>query len=226
MYIAVSITGQTLDQALKDIEVAEKKQPDILELRIDFMQDLSESALDKLIAACSLPVIVTNRHKSEAGPDPRAGFDGPEEQRIAYLQQAIALGAEHIDIEACHYHASHYSPSDKRKTNLIVSYHDFIQTPERLIDMYKAIQRRVKKTAIIKFATQANTPEDVRRMMELIEYANAQHTPIIGICMGELGRETRLHRGNYLTFACLSEEQASAGGQYTVEQIREKLAKR
>jgi len=225
MYIAVSIIGQTSDQALKNIEQAVSQNPDMLELRIDYMQDLSEKALDRLIAECSLPVIVTNRHKDEAGFDPRAGFKGSEEQRIAYLQQAIALGAEHIDIEArkyrSHYQLGKLRTDFKQRSNLIVSYHDFTQTPERLIDMYKAIQRSVKEADIIKFATQANTPEDVKRMIELIEQADKD---IIGICMGELGRETRLHPKNYLTFACLSEEQASAGGQYTVGQIRERLS--
>ena len=215
MYIAASITGQTLDQALKNIEAAVSQQPDILELRIDYMKDLSEKALDRLLAACELPVIVTNRHRDESGPDPKAGFKGLEIRRIAYLKQAIDRRAAYVDVEARHYH-----PFEKQTTKLIVSYHDFDKTPENLTSRYKMI-KSLSNADIAKFATKAVSEEDVRRMIELIEQAD---TPIIGICMGELGERTRLHPGNYLTFACLTKEQASAPGQFTVEQIREKLS--
>jgi len=50
----------------------------------------------------------------------------------------------------------------------------------------------------------------------LIEHANK---PIIGICMGEFGKKTRLHPKNYLTFACLPGK-ASASGQITIDEIR------
>jgi 3-dehydroquinate dehydratase len=52
-------------------------------------------------------------------------------------------------------------------------------------------------------------------MISLIEKADKN---LIGISMGELGKRTRLHLKNYLTFACLPGK-ASAPGQYIIDEI-------
>jgi len=217
VYIAVAITSTTSDQELKDIDLATSQDPDMIELRIDYLKDLNEHTLEKLLRHCKLPVVVTNRHKNEAGSDSNAGFRGSEDQRIGYLEQAIALGAEYVDIEGrC------YRVLDKKKTQLIVSYHDFEKTPANLEGLYKSI-KNITTADVIKFATKANSEEDVRRIIAVIEQANKDNIPIIGIGVGELGEKTRLHKGNYVTYACLTPEQASAPGQFTVAQLRERL---
>lgn len=204
MRIAVPITASNMNDALKDIREA-SELGDIVELRIDYME---RPDLDLLLAACRIPAIVTNRAKDEGG-----SFGGTEEERISYLKKAIDLGAAYVDIEF-----RHYVELDKKKTKLIVSYHNFEQTPANLEDIY---QRIVETNAdIVKICTKANTEEDVHRITQLLEHSRVE---MIGTCIGELGKRTRLHPKNYLTFASLTREKSSAPCQYTVAEIREAL---
>lgn len=244
VYIVVSIKVQTLDQALIDMQKAESKQPDILELRLDYMPKLNEKALDILLECAALPVIATIRYKSEAGPDPEAGFRGSEEERAAYLKQAIERGAAYVDIEGSRYESikpymlnQGEKRINKRKTKLIISYHDFEKTPTSMIWLYQMFVNNIASADIVKMAVQANSEDDYKRIVATIEQVNKEierakreieqgkeHVkpalPFIGIGMGEHGEKTRLHPGNYLTYACLEKGEGTAVGQYTVEEMR------
>lgn len=205
MRIAIPITASTMDEALEDIDKA-AEVADIIELRIDYMQNPD---LERLLAHSSLPKIVTNRTQYEGGK-----FQGSEEKRIAYLQEAISLGVEYVDIEL-----NHFRPLDKKSTRLIVSYHNFEQTPEDLDEIYKRIVN--KGADIVKIATKAQNYEDNLRMLNLI--ANSDRDTI-GICMGKEGIITRVLGpvyGGYLTFASLGEGKSSAPGQLTADELRE-----
>lgn len=64
--ICTSVTAITVDGMLKEIGEAAALQADLVELRLDFLQDLSEpgTALTTLLKACNaanLPSIVTYR---------------------------------------------------------------------------------------------------------------------------------------------------------------------
>lgn len=206
MKIAIPITAQTMDEALRDIDHA-SEFADIIELRIDYLQN---PELDRLIRNCSKPVIVTNRTKLEGGK-----FTGSEEQRIASLQEAIDLGAAYIDIEA-----DYFQPLNKKSTTIIVSHHNFEQTP----DLDTLTQKFSDKNAdIVKIATKARTYEDSLRMLQFISKYKQSGQEIIGICMGQEGIITRILGplyGSYLTFASLDQGKASAPGQLTVRELR------
>lgn len=198
MKTAVAITAKTLEEALKDAQIAKNCGADLVELRIDYMNNPD---LRKLIPGAGLPVIVTNRCKEEGGY-----FDGCEEHRIAYLMAAASLYAAYLDIELRHMPGEF----DKKASKIIISYHNFSETPSNLKDIYREIL--YKGPDIIKIATMANNKSDVNRMIDLIESADK---PIIGIGMGELGWKTREHPKNYLTYKCLPGK-ASAPGQKTI----------
>ncbi len=205
MKIAVPITARTMDEALTDMDEA-SKAADIIELRIDYMGNPN---IERLLAQSTVPKIVTNRTWLEGGM-----FEGSDRERIAYLEEAIELGAEYIDIEL-----QHYQHLSKRKTKKIVSYHNFELTPTNLDDIYKRIAD--KNPDIVKIATKANSTRDSLRMLELIAQADKD---IIGICMGEKGIMTRVYGpsvGGYLTFASLGDGKASAPGQMSVEELRQ-----
>lgn len=64
--ICTSITASTVEAFLQEIKEASSTGVDILELRLDFLQDFEpDRDLDKLMGACSLPYIVTYRPKWE-----------------------------------------------------------------------------------------------------------------------------------------------------------------
>ncbi len=205
MKIAIPITSESMDEALRDMDKA-AKVADIIELRIDYMSDPN---LERLLKHSQTLKIVTNRTKYEGGR-----FQGSEEQRVAYLEQAIVLGAEYVDIELDHYHQL-----EKVNTKLIVSHHNFNETPKNLDDIYQRIAG--KNPDIIKIATKANSLEDSLRMLSIIARANRD---IIGICMGQAGMITRVYGpviGGYLTFASLGEGKSSALGQMNVNELRQ-----
>ena len=202
MKVFVPITAKTVEEAIADIKEVKSSIADGLELRLDY---LSKIDLATLLYECGrFPVIVTNRHRDEGGY-----FQGREEERISYLSRAAELGATYVDIEY-----RHRLPFDKKKSKLIISYHNFQETPANLREIYKKIVKA--KPDIVKIVTRANTEDDSKRMIRLIERARK---PIIGICMGELGVSTRKHEWNYLTFAALNEEKRSAPGQLTLEEM-------
>jgi len=205
MKIAIPITASNIEDALKDIEEA-SEVADVIELRIDYM---NQPDLERLLSSSKVPIIVTNRARNEGGH-----FKGTEKERLNYLKRAISLRAAYVDIEL-----SHYVRFKKRKKKVIVSYHNFDETPANLYEIYQKLLE--KNEDIVKIVTQANTEQDVNRMIELLEDSEAD---MIEICMGELGQRTRLHSKNYLTFASLNREKESAPGQFTIEEIKRVLS--
>ena len=205
MRIAIPITAASMDEALRDMDKA-AEVADIIELRIDYM---SAPNLKRLLQHSQTPKIVTNRNQYEGGH-----FQGSEQERIAYLQEAISLGVEYVDIELDYFH-----PLERARTKLIVSHHNFDKTPENLETIYKRI---VDKDAdIVKIATKAQNYQDSLRMLDLI--SNSERG-IIGVCMGREGAMTRIFGpvcGGYLTFASLGEGKSSAPGQLTVYELKQ-----
>jgi 3-dehydroquinate dehydratase/shikimate dehydrogenase len=127
-------------------------------------------------------------------------------------------GAEYLDVES--YIFSNYGPFQKQK--LIISHHDFKETPQNLKELHRKMSD--SHADIVKIATRANSPDDCSRMLDIIALSEK---PTIGICMGPLGVGTRVLGplfGGYLTFASLSNEKASAPGQLTVEELRSRWA--
>jgi 3-dehydroquinate dehydratase/shikimate dehydrogenase len=206
MKIAVPVTATRHKEAGKDLEEVVKAKADIVELRIDYFENPSPN-LEVLITKCKnsrIPVIITNRAKDEGGY-----FSGTEGERTGLLRESVCYCPEYVDIEF-----NHMVIMPKYLSKIIVSYHNFNETPQDLKGIYNKI---IDTNAdIVKIAVKANYEEDVARMISLIEYADK---PIIGISMGELGKKTRLHPKNYLTFACLPGK-ASAPGQFEIDEIR------
>jgi len=206
--IAVPITAPLMEDALGDIQEA-SEVADIIELRLDYM---SNPNLERLVEASTIPVIVTNRHPDEGGKNKII----TEKERINYLQRACHLGVKYVDMELGHFH----DLDRKATTRLIVSYHNFDETPQNLDVIYKTIFD--KGADIVKIATKANSYDDSRRMLNLIADKHNE-MDIIGICMGEKGTITRVLGpvyGGYLTFASLDKGKASAPGQLSVHELK------
>lgn len=207
--IAVPVIASTMEGALADIDAA-AAAAEIVELRIDYMKERPD--LERLVRHSTKPIIVTNRHRAEGGE-----FQGTEEKRTAYLQQAVDLGAAYVDIELNYFHPLTRNP----KTLLIVSYHNFGETPENLLEIYAQIVN--KGANIAKIVTMAQSPNDSPRMLDLVARVSQAGGNIIGLCMGEEGKSTRIlspARGGYLTYAPLSVDGASAPGQLTVAELK------
>ncbi len=199
---------------------------DVLELRMDLLAD---GEIKELLAAVrnSAPlakVVVTNRAV-------RADDFRDEERRVGVLLDAVSLGADFIDIEletaAVWVERLRASiAAHGRRTELIVSHHDFQRTPAR-----RTLEGYVKQcisagAQIVKIVTWARVPEDNLAVLGLIPYARRRHTDIVAFCMGEEGRASRVIApllGGLFTFASLERGAESAAGQLTVAEMNEIL---
>lgn len=224
--LCVSIHVETLPQALRDALSAAEGGADLVELRIDLLQDPEE--VRRLVRECPLPCIVTCRPTSEGGL-----CDLSDQERIPLLEAAALEGASYIDIELASYQRSanlrqkvHFnagSPLDmtaprEKRSGLIVSAHDFASRPVRLHNLIE--EMNVSGGDVNKIAWQART---IRENVEAFELLQARLKPTIALCMGEAGLLSRVLApkfGAFLTFAALHEGQVTAPGQPTLDDLK------
>src|SRR4030042_1466191 len=99
-YLAVPIAAKDLDQARQQIKAALTSGAEILELRTDYLENLTGDLVKKLIIDAksanqqSVPIIVTCRDRKQGGA--RAY---PKQLRIDILAEAVRNGCDFIDCE-------------------------------------------------------------------------------------------------------------------------------
>ena len=212
--ICIPIVGPTQNKSLEDIAMAEPLA-DFLELRLDLMKDYD---LGALLQAATKPCIVTNRTKREGGQ-----FAGTEEERVNILKKAMDAGAEYVDIETS-------TPKELlkpflesgHKSKIILSYHNFTDTPEELEHLYKIMCEM--PADVIKIVTYARDITNNLAVFKLIYRAKKDDKKIIALCMGERGEISRILSpllGGFLTFGSLETGKESAPGQITAVKLRD-----
>ena len=203
--ICVPIVARTNRAARADLARA-AALADIAELRLDYLQEPPD--LEFLLADRPCPVIVTNRAPRQGG-----FFEGGEVERVALLREAVFEGVEYIDIE----HDAVGRLRERLGTKVIVSYHNFEETP---LDLHRIAQNLLGAGGdIIKVATYARDVSDTVRLCQL---ASDIGVPKIILGMGPRGVATRILArkfGSFLTYAALAAGKASAPGQPTVREL-------
>jgi len=204
--ICVPITASSNDRAKADLREA-ALVGDLAELRIDFLSEPPRLAY--LLEGRPCPVIVTNRPARQGG-----FFTGSEPERVAFLKEAVQLGAEYVDIE----YDAVGRLGDKLATQVIVSYHDFERTPT---DLRRIAQMLLGAGGdIIKIATYAT---DVTDIFRLCQFSHDIGVPAILVGMGTKGVATRILArkfAGYLTYAALRKDEGSAPGQLTALELK------
>ncbi len=202
---------------VREALAAAARLADGAELRLDYLQESYNLA--SLLAERPCPVIVTNRPTREGGY-----YTGDEEARIRPLQEACALGAEYVDVEAdsiglLRAGLEGISLPDVR-TKIIVSHHDFRAMPP---DLWEVHQRQQSLGAdVVKVAAMAHRLGDAIAILELLARAEV---PTIAIAMGEHGLASRVWALRFpschLTYAAPDGERNTAPGQVSVSMMRE-----
>ena len=206
--ICTSIQNKELSQIqalLQQLEMAE--------IRLDRCA-LEEEDVDLLFGESDVPLIATCRLAEE-----------PQAPEI--LENAIQAGAKYVDLEmeapaavgrrireACRSYG----------TVLIRSYHNYECTPPREVLLSILERARTFGGEVVKIVTTATSPADNDIILSL--YEAAAPGTLVAFCMGEAGRPSRLEalkRGAPFTYACLSQEEATAPGQWTTEEMRQAL---
>ncbi len=201
---------------------AAREGADAIEIRIDLINHPADSLCQlvrELKETTELPIIATNRMSAEDGQ-----FTGSEEDRIAILLSVLEI-ADSVDIELRadrKYRDMVVNRAKDLGKRVIVSYHDFSETPdtetmqEILSDCFAA------GADIAKLATTPNSYRDALRLLELTLDCAPRSVCIIG--MGGFGAHTRLVApiyGSALAYASVGA--ATAPGQLKIQELRDML---
>ena len=215
--VCAVIAEPTVEAAQKAISRA-AGIADLIELRLDYLGDFdftNPAALGPLLAGDHPPVIITCRSVEEGG---KQAVDHPV--RLKLLVEGARQFADYCDIEAAHYaQAANLSPDLSR---LIVSYHNFEETPAALEAIYDRIT--ALPAAVHKIVIHARTIADSLAVFRLLDRARSEGRKLIAIAMGEAGIVTRVlgpSRGSFLTYAALAPGRESAAGQLTCDELGE-----
>jgi 3-dehydroquinate dehydratase type I len=188
---------------------------DLIELRADYLRG---AKLALLLENRQKPFIVTHRSKEEGGK-----YKGEERKRLSFLQEAIDLGADYIDVELATERSSLQGLiRNKRGTQVILSFHDFRRTPSPK-ELQRLFGQMIRLGAdVIKIVPFAKSWEDNLNILSLIPFAKARRQKIVAFCMGEKGKISRIFSpflGAAWTYASLNQSRASAPGQLTVREL-------
>jgi 3-dehydroquinate dehydratase/shikimate dehydrogenase len=214
--ICAVITQETLEAARAALLDA-ARCADLAEVRLDYLRDFDFSdpgLLRPLLEGRPLPVILTCRAFSEGG---RQMVDEPA--RLRLLVEGAKAGADYCDIEyASIREALRFAPDPSR---LIVSHHNFDQTPADIQRVYEEL--RAVDAAVLKIAVQANRISDTLAIFKLLDRAQSEGRNLIALGMGQSGLITRAlgpSRGSFLTYGSLGRGRESASGQPTCEELK------
>jgi 3-dehydroquinate dehydratase / shikimate dehydrogenase len=215
--ICAVITEETVDAARLAISRA-AGIADLIELRLDYLRDFdfTEPAnLSPLVKDKPLPMIITCRAISEGGVQ-----HVDDEKRLRLLVEGARRMADYCDIEAAYYDAAAKLSPDL--TRLIISYHNFTDTPSDLDSIYD--QMTALPAAIHKIVTRANSIEDSLAVFRLLDRARIDGRNMIALAMREPGLMTRIigpSRGCFLTYGSVESGRESAPGQPGCNELRD-----
>lgn len=215
MMICVVIVGPTYEKAFEQLTKA-AAVANLVELRLDYFKSLEIDALKTLRSSFSIPMIFTLRSLSQGGR-----YSLSEEKRFEDIRHLLKLEPEYFDIET-HVPLSFIQEISSLypKVKLILSYHNFFQTPTDLQLLYQ----EMKKTPahFYKIAVMAKTRIDAWKLMR---WAKQLDPKLIALSMGDYGQISRILApiiGCPLTYAALDEDLKSAPGQLTAQIFKER----
>lgn len=222
--ITVGFTDNNNVEELKMLK--QHKKLDVAEIRVDMFENMSlstvQNELNKFKSA-NIPTILTVRPEHEGGMWKRS-----EKERVNLISSCLN-NVDAIDIEL-----SSLNQDDKGlitsmlekkpvDTKLIISYHNFSETPS-FENVSKIISDISSKQAdLIKVACQLNSMEDLNTLTKILQENTHKNLIIIG--MGNYGLLTRLSfpaYGSLLTFA-YAKGMPTAPGQIHLDDMVEKL---
>lgn len=150
---------------------------------------------------------------------------GDEDRQKEALLTALRAGAHYVDLEREAGESQFAAIREATRTagsKLIVSFHDYLNTPPR--ETLAAIVNECFKRGadIVKIACRAESMADSARLLGLLE----QLRPLVVIGMGEAGKITRIVGpllGSLWSYAAVSEGKESAEGQLSADVCEELL---
>ena len=204
--IVTSIQNKELQEILDLLPGLE-----MAEIRLDRCA-LDDEDIEQLFSGSDVPLIATCRLTEES-------------QAPQLLELAIKAGAKYVDLEMEAPAAVGRRIREACRewgTVLIRSYHNFENTPD--LPVLQSLVERARQFGgeVVKIVTTAVSEADNDTVKAL--YQDALPGTLVAFCMGEKGRASRLEalkQGAPFSYACLTEEEATAPGQWTAKAMQE-----
>ena len=182
--LCVTVTATTMADLVRQRDAASAvvrgaaRGDDLVELRLDGVSDPDVGAA---LAGRRSPVVITCRPTWEGG-----AFSGSEEERRRLLADALAAGAEYVDVEArAGFDGLLKSTEGKR---IVLSWHDFDALPADLDERIRSM--KATGAEIVKVAATTSRLADCVTLLEVSKpFANRG---VIVLGMGEHGTVTRV----------------------------------
>lgn len=217
---------------MAELDVVLPKRPDLLEWRVDFFQQIGNTA-DIIATAMAIknrthgiPLLFTRRSSVEGGENISlteaqviAMYTSVcESKAIDLIDYELANGAAHIAQVRAAANANH--------VQLVLSFHHFSATPDLETLSSKFLTAEQLGADVAKVAVMPRRIDDVLTLLTAtLEASKKLRIPVISMSMGTLGAVTRLCGwafGSALTFAAGSS--SSAPGQIQIEDLNAVLA--
>ena len=174
--VCVTVTADTTAELRRKRD--EVSNADLVELRLDTVSDPNAAGA---LAGRKLPAIVTCRPPWEGGR-----FKGSEEERKQILRDALARGAEYVDVEWKAGFTDLLASTAGRR--VVLSSHDFDGVPDDLTGRAQAM--RATGAEVVKIAVRISRLADCLPLLDLGAQIARQGTVLVG--MGECGLATRI----------------------------------
>jgi 3-dehydroquinate dehydratase/shikimate dehydrogenase len=208
--LCVTVTATTMAE-LRARRDAVAPWADLIELRLDGVGDLDVAGA---LADRPRPVIVTCRPRWEGG-----AFTGSEAERRRILAEALALGAEYVDVEWRARFDDLIRVEGGRR--IVLSLHDFTGMPAELPELARAMQ--ASGAAVVKLAVTPARLADLVRLREVGAAVGASGGRVVVVAMGDLGVPTRVlaaHFGSGWSYAGAGVAPGQLPPEQLVEQFR------
>jgi 3-dehydroquinate dehydratase/shikimate dehydrogenase len=216
--VCLALANDSADDMLSTAEAMARDNP-FIEFRLDYLKQPA-SALPKIRR-----FLETHQYVTAIGTCRRAenggNFKGSMAAELEILGKAAAAGCQLLDLELesgvrCKPEAV---ARLRTRAGLILSFHDFRAT--------RGLEKTLEKMLAVpadyyKIVTTATTLSDNVTMMKFLQTQSDKHA-LIGLCMGEQGIISRVlgvRAGSVFTFAAVSEDQKTAPGQVSAQQLR------
>jgi 3-dehydroquinate dehydratase-1 len=235
--VAIPIKSGDIDVNKQIIEETLKNNPDLIEFRFDYVDEIkiiTQSFLKEILNLIppKIPKIFTFRRKQEGGQ-----YDLNKHERLHVLKHLIKVKPDYLDIEISSESEVLKNIIDLAHNNqvkLIFSYHNFEKSLsyEEVMKILTQFNQKLRHELIIrsdkltgsvfKIIVTAQEIDDNIKILNLCKKLSQQDKEFICFAMGEMGILSRLlcvKFGSLWTYGSL--EDKTAPGQIKVEKIRE-----
>ena len=203
LQLCVTVTGETTE-ALR-VARDQAAEADLVELRLDGLRDVDVAGA---LADRRLPVVVTCRRIEDGGR-----FSGADEERRRWLREALAGGAEYVDVEWDAPFRHDLVAMDASR--VVLSLHDLSGMPSDLGARYRAM--RSTGAAVVKIAVRTSRLSDLLPLAQLGQQVRQADERAVLIGMGNAGVASRVLADRF--GSCWSYAGRAAPGQIDAERL-------